>query len=241
MKKLLFVCVIFVFAALAALSASAEQSPAVSPALNIIAADFDMAKSGLIGDEVVFSNDDFLRALNLSSIESVTVASLPDATAGRLLLGTTAVSSGQTISRINLGLLVFSPASEEKSVSSFEFYYDDCPYTIKCNLYMLKNVNQSPVAAYPTGISPDASTNPNKSVSGKVTAYDPEDDDVRFTVISYPSHGLLIMNPYDDGKYTYFPDKNYNGDDSFRYVARDKYGNYSAAVSVALHVSDSSS
>ena len=237
MKKLLFVGLICLFAAVAALSASAEGKAAVSPALNIIASHFDMAKTGLIGDELVFSGDDFLRALNLSSIESVTVKSLPDATQGRLMLGTTAVSEGQKISRVNLGLLVFSPAADVKCNSSFDFSYDDCPYSLKCNLYMIKDVNKSPVAAYPTGLSPEVATNPNKSVTGKLSAYDPEDDDIRFDVVSYPSHGLLIMCTSGDGSYTYLPEANFKGDDSFRYVARDKYGNYSAAVSVSLKVS----
>ena len=143
MKKFLFCMLVLVFSLICVTAVGAdgaepisskEISSAVSPALEIIAADYGMAKAGLASHTLVFSSDDFCRALNLSKIESITVTSLPDATAGRLLLGTTLVSSGQKISWANLDLLAFSPASDEKCSAEFDFTVADRGYEILVSL-----------------------------------------------------------------------------------------------------------
>ena len=215
---------------------SKEISSAVSPALEIIAADYGMAKAGLASHTLVFSSDDFCRALNLSKIESITVTSLPDATAGRLLLGTTLVSSGQKISWANLDLLAFSPASDEKCSAEFEFTVADLGYNVTCSVYMLDKIDKSPVSAHSSDVSLKLRTYSNISAFGNLSAYDPEDSELRYEIIRYPSHGLLIMNDTSVGDYVYLPSKNYSGTDSFRYVVRDKYGNYSDASTVNINV-----
>ncbi len=213
-----------------------EASSPLTPALNIISANFDMAKSGLIGHSPVFSKDDFCRALNLSRIEAVTVLSLPEATSGRLLLGTTAVSVGQVISGANLDALVFSPASNEKSVSSFDFTVDDRGYRISCAVYMLDKINASPTVSHAAGITLDVDTHTNTPSFGKLSAHDPEGDALRFDIVSYPDHGIIMLTDAEKGEYVYLPVGGYAGKDSFCYVARDKYGNYSASATVSLKV-----
>ncbi len=218
---------------------NAASSP-LTPALNIISANFDMAKSGLTGHSPVFSRDDFCRALNLSSIESLTVLSLPEASNGRLLLGTTAVSVGQRISGANLDALVFSPASNEKTVSSFDFTVDDRGYTLTCAIYMLNKVNASPTVAHAAGITLDVDTHSNTPAFGKLSAHDPEGDALRFDIVSYPTHGVLMLTDTESGEYVYLPEGGYAGRDRFSYVARDKYGNYSASATVSLKVTRAS-
>lgn len=246
MKKILFCVFVLVFSLLCALSVCADEtapissqpiSSAVSPALSIIAADSGMAKAGLVSRTLVFSSDDFCRALNLSKVESITVLSLPDATAGRLLLGTTLVSVGQKISSANLDLLAFSPASDEKCHAEFDFTVADLGYRLTCSVYMLDKIDKSPVAAHESDVSLSIGTYSDIAAFGSLSAYDPEGSDLRFEIIRYPSHGLLIMNDTSDGDYVYLPSKNYSGTDSFRYVVRDKYGNYSEASTVKINVS----
>ncbi len=216
---------------------SSEQvSSAVSPALSIIAADSGMAKAGLVGRTLVFSSDDFCRALNLSRVESITVTSLPDATSGRLLLGTTLVSSGQKISSANLDLLAFSPASDEKCSAEFDFTVADLGYTLTCSVYMLDKIDKSPISAHSSDVSLKLSAYSDISAFGNLPAYDPEGSELRYEIIRYPSHGLLIMNDTSVGDYVYLPSKNYSGTDSFKYVVRDKYGNYSESSTVNINV-----
>ena len=246
MKKLLFFVFVIMFSLLCALHVGADEivpisdqpiSSALSPALSIIAADSGMAKAGLVGRTLVFSSDDFCRALNLSRLDSITVTSLPDKSAGRLLLGTTLVSSGQKISSANLDLLAFSPASGEKCSAKFDFTVADLGYTLTCSVYMLDKIDQSPVSAHSSDVSLNVRTYSDISAFGKLSAYDPEGSELRFEIIRYPSHGLLIMNDTANGDYVYLPSKNYSGTDSFRYVVRDKYGNYSEASTVNISVS----
>jgi hypothetical protein len=55
-------------------------------------------------------------------------------------------------------------------------------------------------------------------------------------IVSYPKSGILILTDAKTGEYTFTPSENYSGKDSFTYVARDIYGNYSAAEKVELTV-----
>jgi VCBS repeat-containing protein len=48
---------------------------------------------------------------------------------------------------------------------------------------------------------------------------DPDGDTLAAALVSGPSHGTLTLNP--DGSFTYTPDANYNGPDSFAYRATD--------------------
>ena len=52
-------------------------SPAPSTGLTVLASQFRMDRTGLLGEEITFSPEDFERALNLTSLTSVTVVSLP--------------------------------------------------------------------------------------------------------------------------------------------------------------------
>ena len=53
---------------------------------------------------------------------------------------------------------------------------------------------------------------------------------------AYPSSGILILTDRRTGEYTYTPNAGTSGKDSFTYVARDRYGNYSASATVSLSV-----
>ena len=86
-------------------SAETVEPYAVSYGLQVLSAATDMAISAPVGNEIVFSAEDFARALNLSKINYVTVKTLPDVTAGELLLGSTRVAAGQTISAAILIIL----------------------------------------------------------------------------------------------------------------------------------------
>jgi len=238
LKKAVFITLAFVFALCFCFLASAEESRSpLSPGLSVIASDSGMAKAGLVGKDLVFTDDDFLRALNLSKISYITVDSLPDTEAGRLLLGTTAVSVGQKISKANLSLLVFVPSTKKETESSFTFSVEDRGYTISCSLYTLKNVNEAPFSAHPADASLKVSVYSGGSSYGKLAGYDHEGDKLCFEITRYPYHGLLILNDRSAGEYTYYPKTGFLGNDSFSYVVKDKYGNYSASSTVILTVS----
>ena len=100
------VVLLFSVGSLSAAAASGEI-PTVSYGLGVLSARMDMAVSAPVGNDVTFCADDFARALNLARVEYVRVHSLPSAAAGELLLGSSRVAAGQTVSADNLSYLNF--------------------------------------------------------------------------------------------------------------------------------------
>jgi hypothetical protein len=209
----------------------------VSPALQVIANYTPMAKSGICGNEILFTADDFERALNLSRVSSVTITKTPDITEGELLVGSVKINAGQTISRGNLSLLSFAAASADVAKASFSFEVNNCSFSIRCNLYLLDHINYSPTAAGTGALN--VSTYCDIAVFGRLRGTDPEGDPLTYQIVEYPKHGALILTG-GDGKYVYMPDVGFTGRDELTYVVYDSYGNYSAASKVTLKVEKNS-
>ncbi|GAB2174637.1 cadherin-like domain-containing protein [Dongia sp. agr-C8] len=63
---------------------------------------------------------------------------------------------------------------------------------------------------------------------------DPDGDPLTVTAFTQGAHGSVVVNP--DGSFTYTPDKDYNGPDSFTYDASDgKGGTTTATVSITVN------
>ena len=216
-----------------AIEAASSKSAAVSPGLSVIAHYTPMARAGIVGNEILFTPDDFERALNLSRVSSVTITEVPDAADGELLVGSVNIRPGDTISRANLELLSFSAAAPDVRSSSFSFSANGSSYSIKCSLYLLDKVNYSPTTS--GGGTLEVSTYRDIAAFGRFYAYDPEGDSMTYQVVKYPEHGALILLD-NDGRYVYMPDLGFAGKDKVTYVVSDKYGNYSAAATVTLRV-----
>jgi VCBS repeat-containing protein len=63
---------------------------------------------------------------------------------------------------------------------------------------------------------------------------DPNKDALKAALVQGPAHGTLTLNA--DGSFEYHADANYNGADSFSYVASDGFGGVSATTTVQLAV-----
>lgn len=70
----------------------------VSPALSILSRGLGTVKSGLCGSDVRFCDADFSDVLGVDSIGKAVITSLPDASAGKLMLGSLEVMKNQTVS-----------------------------------------------------------------------------------------------------------------------------------------------
>ncbi|MBO5845325.1 MAG: cadherin-like domain-containing protein, partial [Clostridia bacterium] len=242
MKKrlILYFCFAFMLVSVVAaitpsVSAKEEAAP-VSYGLYILAEDSSMAMAGLTGNKISFEAEDFARAMNLSGVRSITITEVPPTADGELLIGSTVVNKGQTISGSNISLLSYSARAKSTSSSYFKFRAEDAPYEIRCNLYMLDSVNHAPTLNVASDAALKVSTHKNITLYGTLPAYDPDGDELIIEVVSYPKDGILLLADRSTGAYTYTPGTNYTGKDSFTYVARDKYGNYSAGATVNLTV-----
>ena len=222
---------------LGSFAASATAEPMLlSPALQIIANESSMAMAGIKGGSISFDAEDFARAMNISSVGSITITEVPPIADGELLVGTTVLSGKQTLSAANISRMTFSPKSSAGASSYFKFRTDDSPYEIKCELYMLDAANHAPTLSAAPELTLDVSTHKNVKLYGTLSAYDPDGDDMRIEIVSYPKRGIFTMLDSSDGRYTYAPSQDFTGEDSFTYVARDKYGSYSTARTVTLTV-----
>lgn len=213
------------------------EVPLVSPALNNIAADLNLVKTGLCGEEIRFSEKDFERLLGVDGIDSIIVRSLPSASAGTLMLGSLTVMKNQTISASSLSLLRFVPATDRVSEASFIISMgEDISYDVTCTVHTIDQVNYAPTSA---GIAKDdftVETYRNIAIYGSMPIRDPEEDAVTFEVVSYPKKGVLLMTDKEKGDFIYTPVKNYSGSDSFSYVVTDRYGNRSEELTLSIKV-----
>ena len=234
-KKILVLTVISVCVLICASFPAYALERSLSPALDGIASECGMVKSGVRGGDIDFEISDFRQALGTSKFGSIVVTSLPSASDGMLKLSGVRVVAGQEIDTEYLGLLSFSPASELVCESKFGFRCEDLSATeITCQLIVTDGVNRAPSVNSSVATSVSAWTQKGIALEGRVRGSDPEGDALTYQVVKYPRKGSLIME--SDGSYVYTPRKNYTGDDEFTYVARDEYGNYSTVATVDVSV-----
>ena len=228
---------LFLIAPLGACSESTQSGKLLSPAVNCLAEQTYMAKSALAGHSVKFSVDDFARAVNLSNIESVTITSLPSITDGELRVGSSVLTSPQKLSAASVSLMTYHPSSSIRT-SQFKFKVNDLPYELSCNLYVLDKENYAPTLSTAPKTALEVSTHENVTYFGKLPCYDPDGDETFIEIVSYPEKGLLVLDDKALGTYRYIPYEESTGEDSFCYIAGDKYGNYSASATVTLSINE---
>lgn len=208
----------------------------LSQGVQVLAASTEMAVSGPRGNDVTFEAEDFSRNLNLSRIDYIKVISIPSATEGELLMGSVRVSVGQIISGENLAHLCFAAADESIQKASFTFSVNQNPTAITCNVYLLDGINYAPTVSMASSATLQMSTYRDRETYGRLSAYEPEGDELVFEIVKAPQNGSVLLTDRGEGTYVYAPRSGFTGTDEFSYVARDVYGNYSSATTVKLRV-----
>ncbi len=209
----------------------------ISYGTDCLAGEAELVKTALRGTPFRFSEADFKGALGLSRVDAITVLSLPPAADGVLKLGDSAVLCGQVISRSEMEQLFFYPADEKFEKTSFKFCSNTTSGTtaLTCTLRAADAINKAPTAGEkPSSLS--VTTQKGIAVYGEMSASDPEGDAITYFVIDYPDRGTLTLADKTSGEFCYLPKGETPGEDSFTYVARDEYGNYSYPVTVTVKI-----
>lgn len=208
----------------------------LSPALDVLATDLTLTKTGLVSRDIVFSPLDFESLLGVGHLASITVLTLPDPAVGTLYLEKTPVMKNQVISRESLSALKFVPATAEEGDCTFVFgtVSTSQPLALSCNLRLSDGLNFAPDSGGER--EEQVSTLAGIPVYGKLAATDPEGDALTYRITSYPDKGTLRLTDRSAGAYCYTPVEGYTGADSFRYMVIDEYGNASKEVTVKLEV-----
>ncbi len=206
---------------------------ALSPAIDVLAETSQAVKAGLYNCDVIFTKADFLQNLGLSKIGSVTFTDVPPAEDGYLYIGNTVIKEGTKVSEDMLDMLRFRSASIEIDASSFSYTINEKYGTAEhCfNIVFLDEINAAPVAAIPES-APSFETYKNVPLYSKLSARDPENDEINFKIIKQPKKGSVELISENFGDFKYTPKKNHTGNDSFSYVVYDKYGNFSSIEKV---------
>ena len=236
--KTRLVCALAVLSLVAPLSLALTSLQREGPSIGILAPSSELVKGALRGRAVTFSPTDFDTALGVHGVKAIEITALPLAEEGRLTLGGSEVKVGQRITRRELSSLTFTPAVPTLTESGFHFKAEGIGLgESRCIVRFAEEMNYAPSTAHLTAALLSASTQTGLSATGRLTAYDPEGDALTYLITSYPKHGALILTDAEAGTYRYLPSEGYTGEDSFSYVARDVYGNYSKEAVVSLTVS----
>ena len=208
--------------------------------VEVMASECEMIKTGLLGEKLCFSDADVKCALCISGFKSITVTKIPKSSEGTLLLAGRRIKEGQTVKRRNIAAMVFVPASKSVEEASFSFTVDGAAdgAEIECKMKFVDKVNYAPKTPEAGEASLTYTTQASISVFGRLSAEDPEGDELEFITVSYPKYGTLTVTDKNLGSYKYTPISGYTGYDRFVYVARDCYGNYSEAVTVTVKVTE---
>lgn len=203
-----------------------------------IAAEVKVIKTGLLGQKLTFSDSDFKSAYAITDFDSITVNTLPSSNDGVLLIAGRRVKEGQTVKRRNIAAMVFVPASSEVTKAEFEFTLSrgGTDTVGACEIKFIDKINYAPKVPEEKESSLSLKTQAEISLYGRMEGSDPEGDRLDYIIAAYPKNGYLSITDKDMGAYRYTPTDGFTGYDSFTYVLRDEYGNYSEPREVGIRV-----
>ncbi|MEZ8482848.1 tandem-95 repeat protein, partial [Vibrio splendidus] len=97
------------------------------------------------------------------------------------------------------------------------------------------NIGVTPINDSPVGEDVSVTTDEDTPVSGSLTATDADNDQLTFSKGTEPLNGSVVVD--ENGNWTYTPDENYNGSDSFTVVVDDGQGG-TDTITVDVGVAD---
>ena len=204
----------------------------------LCASEVKVVKTGLFGEKLTFSDADFKQAYAITDFDSVRIDTLPPSSEGTLLVAGRRVKEGQSIKRRNVAALVFVPASAEVKVASFGYTlsYGGVVTAGSCQMRFTDKINYAPKVPEEKESSLSLKTQSEIAVWGRLDGSDPEGDRLEYIIAAYPKNGSLTVTDKEAGVYKYTPSESFTGYDSFTYVLRDEYGNYSKPCEVGIHI-----
>ena len=179
--------------------------------------------------EYQFSAADFSDS---SELEGVYISAVPPAYQAELCIGSRVLRRGDILPAAALEKLKLRPVCLGEA--DCELVY--CPISagtlgdaVTVSLRILSGTNTAPVCSDGT-----LETYKNIANSGTLTATDKEGDALTYQLVREPKRGTVEL--HSDGSFTYTPDKNKVGRDSFVFTATDPAGNVSNEARVKIKI-----
>lgn len=175
-----------------------------------------------------FSQDDF----TASAADGIFLTAVPQETLATVRYGSRVLKAGDALPTEALGNLTL----EAKCVTAQEVTIGYCTLADgvlggvqELTLSILPKEDQPPTAE-------DGSLETYKNIagSGTLSAADPEGKSLTYNLVKEPKRGSVEL--HDDGTFTYTPDKNKVGKDSFTYTVTDPGGNTSEEAKISIEI-----
>ena len=175
-----------------------------------------------------FSQDDFTTA----AADGIFLTAVPRETLATVRYGSRVLKAGDALPTEALGDLTL----EAKCVTAQEVTIGYCTLSDgvlsgvqELKLSILPKEDQPPTAE-------DGSLETYKNIagSGTLSAADPEGKPLTYNLVKEPKRGSVEL--HEDGTFTYTPDKNKVGKDSFTYTVTDSGGNTSQEAKISIEI-----
>lgn len=132
-----------------------------------------------------------------------------------------------SISDSTSGAFSYTPNANINGIDSFSYKVSDAngeslAATVTVTINSVNDQPEAAVASYTTG--------EDLSVRGTLFASDIDNDQLIYTVVGNPSHGSVVWTNPSSGAFTYTPDTDVSGSDTFTYVAHDGHVNSNVAT-----------
>lgn len=166
-------------------------------------------------------------------LAGICITGLPDPQSGTVMLGCRVLRSGDILTAQQVEQMSFIPLQTgEDQIAQVRYlpiYERRVEPAAVMTLSIRGKENKQPVAQ-----DSALETYKNLPVVGKLVASDPEEQPLTYTLVRQPRRGTVEVQP--DGSYTYTPEKNKVGVDSFTFTAADPAGNVSREATVTVQI-----
>lgn len=167
-----------------------------------------------------------------TDLQGIILTQVPASYKAELTNGIRTLEAGDVVTIEQLKDLTLLPMIDADTTADIEYIpifsgSIGQPECISVGLFSKKN---SPPEAEDMSLE----TYKNIAIEGTLKAQDPDGDPLTFEVTGSPKRGTLELG--DDGAFTYSPEKNKVGKDSFTYTATDPFGNVSQQATVTIEI-----
>ena len=176
-----------------------------------------------------FSSEDFT---TISEDDGIFIAAVPSVTVATVYYGDRALKAGDALPKEALNHLTLDTACLTRQTASIRYYTianGAVTAAKELQLTIMPAKNEAPVAE-----SSSFETYKNIANTGSLKAMDPEGKALTYQLVKAPKRGTVEL--HEDGTFTYTPNKNKVGKDSFTFTATDEAGNVSNEGKVSIKI-----
>lgn len=183
------------------------------------------------GERYCFGTEDF--AAGDAELTGICITRLPEPKQGTVMLGDRCLRPGDVLTANQIPEMTFvAAAADESSTASISYlpvFANGISGEATMTLSIRGKENKPPIAE-----DSAFETYKNLEVTGKLRVRDPEGQEMQFTITRQPKRGTITIR--EDGSFTYTPNKNKVGVDSFTFTASDPAGKVSRETTVTVTI-----